>query len=92
VFKSVYEHLRNELVMTMRLAGTPTIKSIVPGCVERVEVQGTRLVRAAQTAKNAHQVRNGVDLAQRRHVAMLFFLSSRISASPDKAAQLSDAS
>jgi len=27
----VYEHLRNELVMTMQLAGTPTIKSIVQG-------------------------------------------------------------
>jgi lactate oxidase len=35
--QSVYEHLRNELIMTMQLAGTPTIKSIVPGCVERVE-------------------------------------------------------
>ncbi|MCR6735987.1 MAG: alpha-hydroxy-acid oxidizing protein [Afipia sp.] len=36
--QSVYEHLRNELAMTMQLAGTPTIKSIVPGCVERAEV------------------------------------------------------
>ena len=36
--QSVYEHLRNELVMTMQLAGTPTIKSIVQGCVERAEV------------------------------------------------------
>jgi isopentenyl diphosphate isomerase/L-lactate dehydrogenase-like FMN-dependent dehydrogenase len=27
--KSVYEHLGDELVMTMRLAGTPSIKSIV---------------------------------------------------------------
>lgn len=35
--QSVYEHLRNELVMTMQLAGTPTIKSIVRGCLERVE-------------------------------------------------------
>jgi isopentenyl diphosphate isomerase/L-lactate dehydrogenase-like FMN-dependent dehydrogenase len=35
--QSVYEHLRNELVMTMQLAGTPAIKSIVAGCVERVE-------------------------------------------------------
>jgi isopentenyl diphosphate isomerase/L-lactate dehydrogenase-like FMN-dependent dehydrogenase len=35
--QSVYEHLRNELVMTMQLAGTPTIKSIVAGCVERAE-------------------------------------------------------
>lgn len=36
--QSVYEHLRNELVMTMQLAGTPTVKSIVAGCVERAEV------------------------------------------------------
>lgn len=36
--QSVYEHLRNEFAMTMQLAGTPTIKSIVPGCVERAEV------------------------------------------------------
>jgi len=36
--QSVYEHLRNELLMTMQLAGTPTIKSIVQGCVERAEV------------------------------------------------------
>ncbi|MGZ5876636.1 MAG: alpha-hydroxy acid oxidase, partial [Bradyrhizobium sp.] len=36
--QSVYEHLRNELVMTMQLAGTPAIKNIVPACVERVEV------------------------------------------------------
>lgn len=35
--QSVYEHLRNELVMTMQLAGTPTIKSIVTDCVERAE-------------------------------------------------------
>ncbi|MBX9650422.1 MAG: alpha-hydroxy-acid oxidizing protein [Xanthobacteraceae bacterium] len=33
VVKSVYEHLRNELVMTMQLSGTPTIKSIVQGGV-----------------------------------------------------------
>ncbi len=32
------EHLKNELFMTMQLAGTPTIKSIGPGCVERAEV------------------------------------------------------
>ena len=36
--QSVYEHLRNELVMTMQLAGTPTIKILVQGCVERAEV------------------------------------------------------
>jgi L-lactate oxidase len=35
--QSVYEHLRNELIMTMQLAGTPTIKSIVAECVERAE-------------------------------------------------------
>jgi len=35
--QSVYEHLKNELIMTMQLAGTPTIKSIVAGCVERAE-------------------------------------------------------
>jgi isopentenyl diphosphate isomerase/L-lactate dehydrogenase-like FMN-dependent dehydrogenase len=35
--KSVYEHLKNELIMTMQLAGTPTIKSIVASCVERAE-------------------------------------------------------
>jgi isopentenyl diphosphate isomerase/L-lactate dehydrogenase-like FMN-dependent dehydrogenase len=35
--QSVYEHLRNELVMTMQLAGTPAIKNIVASCVERVE-------------------------------------------------------
>ena len=35
--QGVYEHLRNELVMTMQLAGTPNIKSIVQGCVERAE-------------------------------------------------------
>ncbi len=35
--QSVYEHLKNELIMTMQLAGTPTVKSIVGGCVERAE-------------------------------------------------------
>jgi isopentenyl diphosphate isomerase/L-lactate dehydrogenase-like FMN-dependent dehydrogenase len=35
--QSVYEHLKNELIMTMQLAGTPTIKSIGPACVERTE-------------------------------------------------------
>ncbi|MGY3617076.1 alpha-hydroxy acid oxidase [Bradyrhizobium sp. USDA 10063] len=36
--QSVYEHLRNELIMTMQLAGTPNIKSVVSGCVARAEV------------------------------------------------------
>jgi L-lactate oxidase len=36
--RSVYEHLKNELIMTMQLAGTPTIKSIAADCVERAEV------------------------------------------------------
>jgi L-lactate oxidase len=36
--QGVDEHLRNELVMTMQLAGSPTIKSIVPAGVERTEV------------------------------------------------------
>ncbi len=36
--QSVYEHLKNELIMTMQLAGTPTIKSIAAECVERAEV------------------------------------------------------
>jgi lactate oxidase len=36
--QGVFEHLRNELIMTMQLAGTPTIRSIVAGCVERAEV------------------------------------------------------
>lgn len=35
--QSVYEHLKNELIMTMQLAGTPTIKSLVASCVERAE-------------------------------------------------------
>ncbi len=35
--QSVYEHLKNELVMTMQLAGTPSIKSIVSDCIERTE-------------------------------------------------------
>jgi isopentenyl diphosphate isomerase/L-lactate dehydrogenase-like FMN-dependent dehydrogenase len=36
--QSAYEHLKNELVMTMQLAGTSTIKRIVAECVERAEV------------------------------------------------------
>lgn len=36
--QSIYKHLRNELVMTMQLAGTPTIKSISADCVERADV------------------------------------------------------
>jgi len=36
--QSVFEHLKNELIMTMQLAGTPDIKSIGAGCVERAEV------------------------------------------------------
>lgn len=35
--QSVYEHLKNELIMTMQLAGTPSIKSISLECVERFE-------------------------------------------------------
>lgn len=35
--QSVYDHLKNELIMTMQLAGTPTIKSIVSDCIERAE-------------------------------------------------------
>lgn len=35
--QSVYEHLKNELIMTMQLAGAPSIKRISPECVERVE-------------------------------------------------------
>jgi len=35
--RSVYEHLRNEFTMTMRLAGTPSVKSITRDCVERTE-------------------------------------------------------
>jgi len=36
--QGVFEHLRNELVMTMQLAGTPAIGSITGDCVERAEV------------------------------------------------------
>jgi L-lactate oxidase len=36
--QSVYEHLKNELIMTMQLAGTPSVKSISAECVERAEV------------------------------------------------------
>jgi lactate oxidase len=36
--QSVYEHLNGELAMTMKLAGTPTVKSIVRKYVERAEV------------------------------------------------------
>jgi hypothetical protein len=32
--QSVCEHLRNELIMTMQLAGTPAIKSIAADCAE----------------------------------------------------------
>ncbi|MBU6464781.1 MAG: alpha-hydroxy-acid oxidizing protein [Bradyrhizobium sp.] len=36
--QGVYEHLKNELIMTMQLAGTPSIKSISAGCIGRAEV------------------------------------------------------
>lgn len=36
--QSVYEHLKNELLMTMQLAGTPSIESIVPSCVKRAQI------------------------------------------------------
>jgi isopentenyl diphosphate isomerase/L-lactate dehydrogenase-like FMN-dependent dehydrogenase len=35
--RAVHEHLRNELIMTMRLAGTPTIHSITRDTVMRAE-------------------------------------------------------
>ena len=35
--QSVYEHLKNELIMTMQLAGTPSVKNIVAECIERAE-------------------------------------------------------
>lgn len=36
--QNLYEHLKNELIMTMQLADTPLLKSISPECVERAEV------------------------------------------------------
>ena len=36
--QSVFDHLKNELIMTMQLAGTPDIRSIGAACVERAEV------------------------------------------------------
>jgi isopentenyl diphosphate isomerase/L-lactate dehydrogenase-like FMN-dependent dehydrogenase len=35
--RAVHDHLRNELIMTMRLAGTPTVKSITRDTVMRAE-------------------------------------------------------
>jgi L-lactate oxidase len=35
--QSVYEHLKNELIMTVQLAGTPSIKNIAADCIERAE-------------------------------------------------------
>ena len=40
---------QEELVMTMQLAGTPTIKSIVQGCVERAESRRPRHHEAIST-------------------------------------------
>ena len=37
--QAVHDHLKNELMMVMRLAGTPNIKSITRNFVERSEVQ-----------------------------------------------------
>lgn len=44
-----YTAPQEELMMTMQLAGTPTIKSIVQGCVERAESRRPRHHEAVST-------------------------------------------